>query len=139
MTSVYDHSSDYFKSLRRVVKFVELVHQQYEGTQSHNFPQYFLQNGAIYLVSTKRAAYSQTFLYPNCVPFQMDYSSSIDIDTSDIDNSLTGSGIGIVKKLSTIETHIDSNTISLLKPMCNQKSVLQSPRQYIKKELSTFF
>ena len=69
--------------MRRVVKFVELVHQQYEGTQSHNFPQYFLQNGAIYLVSTKRAAYCQTFLYPNCVPFQMDYSSSIDIDTSD--------------------------------------------------------
>ena len=83
MVSVYDHSSDYCKSLRRVGEFVELVNQQYIGTQSHYFPQYFAQNGAIYLVSNKTAVNTRTFLYPSCVPYYMNYFDSIDIDSKE--------------------------------------------------------
>lgn len=81
MVSVYDHSSAYCKSLRSIGQFVEPAHQQFIGTESHLFPHYFAQNGAIYLVSNKTAANFKTFLYPSCVPYYMDYFDSIDIDS----------------------------------------------------------
>lgn len=56
------------------------------------------------------------------IPIDLDSESNTDknIKNEIKDLSITGSGIGIVKKLSTIQTKIDENTMNLLKGIINK-------------------
>tara|TARA_A100001015_G_scaffold321435_1_gene452168 strand:- start:3627 stop:4343 length:717 start_codon:yes stop_codon:yes gene_type:complete len=84
LVSVFDTSDQYRKSLIKIGDFVTcasglgLAHGEYSQAQK-----IFAQNGAIYIVEVEEAIRQRSFIYANCLPFQMDAISSIDIDNWD--------------------------------------------------------
>ena len=84
LVSVFDTSDQYRKSLIQIGEFLTCasdfgpVHGEYSRAQ-----RIFAQNGAIYIVEVEEAIRHRSFIYANCLPFQMDAISSIDIDNWD--------------------------------------------------------